>query len=876
MKTIKETIYEYVQKLVMTDSTYREGITTKDIADHFELQRSNVSTVLNDLVKEKRLEKTTTRPVHYFLPEKKEQKVNDIGNNVFIGMNGSLANSIHVAKAAIYYPGRKLNILISAKPGCGTTYFAHCMYLFGISAGIFKENIPFYKINCRHFKNNMSELLDILFSPTDMQKSLFSLARGGMLFIDNADLLDSIEKTRLSDFLENGMLYSYDRKETLDCSDTFVMLSCNPGAISEFSSRISMIVRLPELSERPLSEKMELITYFFTAEANNAKRNIEVKREVLERLLMSEFEYNVKGLSMAIKRACATACVRTMDDPDSNVDVTVYDFDEGVQKSSVRLRNYTSEINDLLGSHTMFIFDCHKEYHSVVDDGTHDFYDYIRTQYSKLVKQGVNEKTIQNIINNHVNALFRKYNYYCSYNDKYDIEQLSKIVDEKIIHMVSATMDMYQRETKKQTRSQVFYGLCLHMNSLLKQRSVFSGPHIESEKINRIVEEYAQEYSVSAQLALAFEEEFGIELPMEEIIIITMFFINDEKNEQGHPVLLYIFHGSATASSLAELTNTLMHSKNTYAYDLSLDKSTETAEKEIQKLIEKIDQGNGVIVIYDMGSIRTMLDTISTRTDTAIRYICMPVTLLGLDIARKCTQEEDIDYLYHSTIREMKALMNIKNNHREIIITLCYTGEGGAAQLKQYIDQYSSLGIKTVPLAISNRDELIQKVMELQKLYHIHCFVGTYDPKLLGIPFVSMAEIFENRPEDLDRLLVFETVQASEIDYTAVYEFLEKHFHFISVDDLKESLPPVIDELSIVYSMNSDTKIGLFMHIASLLENIKSGTVPSVKDDVREILDTCSDEIRTVSNIMKTLEKKFDVIIDDYQIALIIRMIRKL
>ena len=62
MKTTKESVFEFVQKQLMTNSDYKDGISTKVIADYFQLQRSNVSTLLNELVKDARLEKTNTRP----------------------------------------------------------------------------------------------------------------------------------------------------------------------------------------------------------------------------------------------------------------------------------------------------------------------------------------------------------------------------------------------------------------------------------------------------------------------------------------------------------------------------------------------------------------------------------------------------------------------------------------------------------------------------------------------------------------------------------------------------------------------------------------------------------------------------------------------
>ena len=145
MKTTKESVFEFVQKQLMTNTDFKDGISTKVIAEYFQLQRSNVSTLLNELVKDNRLEKTNTRPVLYYLPQKEGKELNAVGKTM-IGAEGSLANALQVAKAAILYPNNSLNILVTAKPGSGTTHFVYTLYLYGKEAGVFSESAPFYKI----------------------------------------------------------------------------------------------------------------------------------------------------------------------------------------------------------------------------------------------------------------------------------------------------------------------------------------------------------------------------------------------------------------------------------------------------------------------------------------------------------------------------------------------------------------------------------------------------------------------------------------------------------------------------------------------------------------------------------------------------------
>ncbi|MDU6524809.1 MAG: transcription antiterminator BglG, partial [Enterococcus sp.] len=117
------------------------NVTTKDVADSLDIQRTNASKDLNLLVKEGQLNKSEGRPVRYFVStqsvevsfdpepvhdkatkiEPPEKKIlNHNTGNVFtqiIGSTGSMRNAVEQAKAAILYPPRGLNCLITGPTG---------------------------------------------------------------------------------------------------------------------------------------------------------------------------------------------------------------------------------------------------------------------------------------------------------------------------------------------------------------------------------------------------------------------------------------------------------------------------------------------------------------------------------------------------------------------------------------------------------------------------------------------------------------------------------------------------------------------------------------------------------------------------------------
>ena len=117
MKSTKDVVYEYIQKINVEE----KGVETKKIAEDLNMQRSNVSALLNTLVKEKLVIKTNTRPVLYRINDEALNEHDKDSFNQLIGADGSLKNAVQLAKAAILYPNYGLDVLVSAGGGCGTS-----------------------------------------------------------------------------------------------------------------------------------------------------------------------------------------------------------------------------------------------------------------------------------------------------------------------------------------------------------------------------------------------------------------------------------------------------------------------------------------------------------------------------------------------------------------------------------------------------------------------------------------------------------------------------------------------------------------------------------------------------------------------------------
>ena len=87
------------------------------ISRRLEMQRSNVSSILNELVKEGAIEKTDGRPVLYRIPSVSAAGTEKSCFSELIGNAGSLKGAVQLAKAAILYPGYSLPVLITGPEG---------------------------------------------------------------------------------------------------------------------------------------------------------------------------------------------------------------------------------------------------------------------------------------------------------------------------------------------------------------------------------------------------------------------------------------------------------------------------------------------------------------------------------------------------------------------------------------------------------------------------------------------------------------------------------------------------------------------------------------------------------------------------------------
>lgn len=883
MKSKKDLLYEHIRRCTSMDEDEPRGFTTAELADALGMQRTNLSTLLNELVKAGTLEKLSGRPVLYRLPERAGRRRDESCFRRLIGWNGSLRHMVQLAKAAILYPENSLHTLILGPAGSGKSYFASLMADFARENGIIAQDAPFVKFNCRNYEGKESEQEQLLFGSGNANESIFHMARGGVLFLDHIDLLAPRVRGALLDRIEN---------EGNEVGETIVICAADDSEhksiLDTFTSKFPVRIDMPPLQARSLEERFSLVQKFFIDEALRMSKTLRVNAELLRCVLLYRCERNVKQLHSDIRIGCANAYVREFNRGTGELSIYMNDFPAQVRKGFLYYREARDKVESLIPHNYSYTFSS-ENMEKVYDLGapgeeSETIYDVIDRKVSELRARGIQEEDISTIINADLEYDLKQMTSRLG-EGNLNKESILKLVDRRIVNLTEKFMREAATRLERVYPESTFYGLCLHLSAMLDRLE--QPQRISNTRIMEVVENHRDEYAFCKKFASHIEKEFEVKLPIDEVVFITMFLCDRSMYTRlpNQLVILIAMHGDSTASSIAGVVNSIMRCDNTYAFDLPLDKDMRQAYEELRSMVQEIDEGKGILMLYDMGSLNTMAETVSRETGITIRTMMIPSTLIALDCSRKAGNCETLDELYQSEVElYMSSYLqlsheSVRQQGQRVIVTVCQSGKGGALQMKNYLEKHLSLeGVEVVPLAISNRKYLLNEINRIKKDRDILYVIGTYDPKLHGIPFIPVARLFEAPTDKLELLLTLDAPQLpNTIEFTAITEYLAESLEGMDVKALEKLLPTVIARIKkAVNGLSQDQELGLYMHIACALYRMQQGGEMPLNVNRAKILSRQKRLCNDLKDFLKPLEDKFQVAFGDDELAHIIGIIKQI
>lgn len=862
MKKNKDKLLEYIRKSTSNDESV--SFTTMELADAFHLARANVSTSLNQLVNEGHLKKTDGRPTRYYL--KHDEKMEDAFSQL-IGSDGSLKNSIRLAKAFLLYPEDVSSFVISGEYGTGKEKFAYAMYEYAKANHAIREDTELEIYDISQYDQD-----------DDIFNALWNKKKG-----DRFLLLKHVEKVSLSlqrRFHQGEAQKDAEQKIIVVCSEE---TGDNKGSV-KYESDYPFQARLSSLTERPLTERLELIESFFQKESLNVHKDIVINSELLRCLLLYQCDQNIKQLKNDIKIACANSFVRQRGSDFDKLYVFLSDCHSYVRKGFLNYRDKRQEIEQLIPDNYTYTYSYTNSKVQRTDErGDHEsIYQYIDEKVNALKKRKISDEDIQTIISDEIESGLSLAMDHMVLRD-YDVSALEKIIDPEIVHSVEGFLKDASVRFHRVYSLSIFQTLCIQINGAMKEDEKTN--YISKEKITDVMYKYPNEYAYTKRFASSLEKRFDVHLSVDDTVLMTLALCHQKKEviQQNIPHILVIMHGN-TASSIRDVVNTLYEDANVYSYDLLLDSDLNMEYDRIKEYCLKIPHAEGLLVFYDMGSLKKIMEMISMETGARMKMIEMPMSLIVLAASFELSSGKSLNDTYEHLISQgFGSFDTLKNEiqrkdafDQKYIIALCMSGSGAALQIKQYIEKNLDLGnTKVVALALNDHNAMMDALNYYSRTGEIQCIVGTYDPKVYDVPYISIAQLFNTPADKLDLLLAVNyNTQQEEFNYKELYDYLDEQLERTDIHKIKQTIHQTIRQMKKkIRNVDHGEEVGLFVHIACAIERIKTDSEPYINASKDKIISKHKRMYNDLKDILEDLEVDAEVAFTDDEIATIMEIL---
>jgi transcriptional regulator with AAA-type ATPase domain/transcriptional regulatory protein LevR len=680
-----------------------------------------------------------------------------------IGENGSLEMQIQQAKAAVLYPPHGLHCLILGETGVGKSELAESMYKFSIESGRLSTDCPFVVFNCADYAENPQLLISHLFGSvkgaytgaTSDRKGLIEQADGGLLFLDEVHRLTSEGQEMLFQLIDKGCFRRLGETDFTRKAQVQLIAATTENIettlLATFKRRIPMIIEVPSLSRRPLNERLKLIRNFFGYESTRMNAPIHVALDVIKAYLLYECFGNIGQLKSDIQVACAKSFLTYVMEKEDCVKVDVRDLNIHVKKGLMKINSMRTEVENLVWQDFKF---SPKQYNKIIEIDNDlysfpkEFYSDIEKTYTEYVKQGLDTEEINHIIGIEIERKLQ--NVIKHVKDSLhplSTDEVAKVVGIEIISLVKELLKIAENTLGEMDPS-IFYCLAIHLNATFQR--IKQGREIINPNLDEIKRKYGSEYAVALKMVEHIKKYAGTNLPEDEVGFIALYLRGNKQEKEGKVGIVIVTHGNVSIGML-EIANKLLNMNHGKAVVMTLEEDPSDVLNRLTAIVEEADEGKGILMLVDMGSLLTFGELISERTGINVETIDRVDTVMVIEAIRRSILPgaqikdviyavENLNYTFKKARVESKVL-----KRKKAIITVCLTGEGVALQCGSHLKKIFGERLNSIELihmGVIGKRDLHKQIQETIRTYEIIAIVGSIDPKYHGIPFISLEELF--------------------------------------------------------------------------------------------------------------------------------------
>jgi len=851
---------------------YAAGISANEIAVELNIHRSDASADLNRLFKQELVRKFGTRPVLYQLQDEAAfssasslaAAPNIAAGDSFdriVGHDGSIKAQVELARAAVVYPPHGLHTLIYGESGVGKNLLAESMWNYAKSCWQQKngQEIPFVQFGCADYAANEQLLLAQLFGyvkgaftgANEEHEGVVDRAQGGILFLDEIHRLPPAGQELLFMLIDKGMYRRLGEVNNNRQANIMII-----GATSEdlsssllmtFRRRIPVQIALPRIGERPIHERIQVILYFVQQEARRLGVPIWVSGKALEVFANYNCVANIGGLKNDVLLCCAKSYLEYSAGTTEYLRVDVQNIpdrifalvkkhtilDEKIQqmfREGILLNKETDENTVQPGS----------------SQGFHiDFYKYVDRKIAHYRQQGIAEDALAQRVGGDLENYFSSVAQILRKDDASPMPQ--SIIEESVWELVNELLARAGRKLGRMYGQNTRMAFAWHVQQF-KERSA-SGRKIFNPNLKHIREAYAEEFSfLSAQLDF-IETSLEMHITEAEQGFMTVFLVHGlEEAAKAHIGLVLVAHGRGIAQNMAEVANNLLGTDCIRFYDIPLNRSNMQTIEELSSVVQQADEGLGVVLLVDMGFLMTMENTLSQESGVQVRIVPNVTTPMVLEAGQHLfAAAEDLDTAVRGIYDAYDDyVMTIRQRYRspapapepavrqKNILLVCGTGQGVAQKIQEIllaeIPEMKQAHFRIVG-AVDNIREILQR-----EAFQVDFIVGSIDPKLPGLPFVPVSELFTEQGLEHIRWLLLEDALdeapavPSDGKYAATYQLLaaqlDKFVKNLPVRQVADCCVKTVDRIAECFfqgTLEEDGVVRTYLHTACMLDRICAG-----------------------------------------------------
>ncbi|XOQ47862.1 MAG: Nitric oxide reductase transcription regulator NorR2 [Eubacteriales bacterium] len=866
------------------------GVTAGELAKDLGLSRANVSSDLNRMCNEGSVEKFGTRPVYYKISSAAAAEEQNAGALLdrFVRDNPSLYHCVEQAKAAVLYPPHGMHMLLFGETGVGKSMFAELIYQYARDRKCVGKDAPFIVFNCADYANNPQLLVSQLmgtkkgaYTGADTDKpGLLEKADGGFLFLDEVHRLPPQGQEMLFTFIDRGV---YRRLgETENERKATVLLICatteDPDStlLKTFVRRIPMIIKIPNLSERNMDERLNLISHFFRNESARLGKPISVSVNSMRALLSYRCPNNVGQLKNDILIICAKAYSDYISGKKEDLRVVSFDLPDYIKQGLYLETTHRQIWNRLIGINKRYcVFDSSsKELLLRNNEDAENIYEMIETRMQELKERGISDEEISKEISNEIRLYYK--NFLDISEHPQDFSSITNLVGVEVMAAVDKILMEAQKKLARDFGNNIRYGLAVHIyNSINRVRR---GRKIINPQLNLIRKEHAAEFSVALDSLKILNQEFNLTMPIDEAGFLAVFFDIDhlvriKENEKVQVIV--VAHGTTTASSMASVANRLLDMNCVIGIDASLDENPQKVYSRLKERLLRLPQKSNLLLLVDMGSLTNFSSDLEEELKIQVKTIPLVSTLHVIEAARKAALGYPLDYVYQETLSVNELLTGTSRSApnknklaKMFILTICTTGEGSAQLLKNILDSqlnYHNAVCETIALKLADTESISTRLASIRNIGKIICIVSTFKIDLDVAQF-GLTDVLEgNAVQEIQRIIDKENTLI-EIGHTLANMLKNINSHHI-FDDIRSVIQQI--ETQIERQLLSDVLVGVFCHIACMVDRILGKSPLSEFPDKQAYIEKNSGLFQIVRSSCGILENKFEIRIPNDEICYI-------